>query len=266
MARHSRTKSSTQTYHVVIKGADRQLLFEETKDYKKYLDILEYYKEKFNFEIYAYCLMSNHVHLLIHHPDSTSLESIFRHINTTYATWFNLKYNRTGFVQDGRYFSEPVEDSRYLLTVLRYIHYNPAKAGLEQSPGTGYPWSSYRDYQSDYQTESPSESSGLTDTDFVLKLLGTQKHFMDLHSIVPADDCFDVHKTRKRIPDDVAKDIIMQNCACSSATDFQRLSLSERNKLLLLLHEKGLSVRQLNRLTGTPRGVIERIIVKRSNK
>lgn len=62
-------KASTQTYHVVIKGADRQLLFEETKDYKKYLDILEYYKEKLHFEIYAYCLMSNHVHLLIHHPE-----------------------------------------------------------------------------------------------------------------------------------------------------------------------------------------------------
>ena len=130
MARHSRKKSSTQIYHVVIKGADRQLLFEETKDYRKYLDILEYYKEEFHFKIYAYCLMSNHVHLLIHHPDTASLESIFRHINTTYATWFNLKYNRTGFVQDGRYFSEPVEDSRYLLTVVRYIHYNPAKAGL----------------------------------------------------------------------------------------------------------------------------------------
>ena len=98
MPRHSRKKSSTQTYHVVIKGADRQLLFEETKDYIKYLDILEYYKEKFSFNIYAYCLMSNHVHLLIHHPDTVSLESIFRHINTTYATWFNLKYKRTGFV------------------------------------------------------------------------------------------------------------------------------------------------------------------------
>lgn len=266
MPRHSRKKSSTQTYHVVIKGADRQLLFEEAKDYKKYLDILEYYKGKFQFNIYAYCLMSNHVHLLIHHPDSTSLESIFRHINTTYATWFNLKYNRTGFVQDGRYFSEPVEDSRYLLTVVKYIHYNPTKAGLEQSPGMGYPWSSYRDYQSDYQTESPSESSGLTDTDFVLMLLGTQEHFAAMHNIAPDDDCFDVHKTRKRIPDDVAKDILMQSCTCSCATEFQNLSLSKRNSCLLLLHEKGLSVRQLNRLTGTPRGVIERLIKEKRNK
>ena len=258
MPRHSRKKASTQTYHVVIKGADRQLLFEETKDYKKYLDILEYYKEKLHFEIYAYCLMSNHVHLLIHHPETVSLESIFRHINTTYATWFNLKYNRTGFVQDGRYFSEPVEINRYLLTVVKYIHYNPTKAGLEQSPGTDYPWSSYHDYQ--------SKTFGLTDIDFVLKLLGSQEHFTAMHSNVPNDDCFDIHKSRKRIPDDVAKDIIMQNCACNSTTDFQKLSLLNRNSAILLLHEKGLSVRQLNRLTGTPRGVIERLIAKKNDK
>lgn len=258
LPRHARKKSSTQTYHVVIKGADRQLLFEELKDYLKYLDILEYYKEELHFKIYAYCLMSNHVHLLIHHPATTSLESIFRHINTAYASWFNSKYDRTGFVQDGRYFSEPIETSAYLLTVVRYIHYNPTKAGLEESPGANYPWSSYNDYK--------KKSTGLTDTNFVLKLLGTHEQFTAMHNIVPDDDCFDIHKYRKRIPDDVAKDIIKQSCACDSLTDFKKLSLIERNKYILLLHEKGISVRQLNRLTGTPRGVIERLIAKNRSK
>ena len=194
MTRHARKKSSTQTYHVVIKRTDRQLLFEESKDYLKYLDILEYFKDQFKFEIYAYCLMSNHVHLLLHHPGTVSLESIFRHINTTYACWFNAKYDRTGFVQDCHYFSEPVDSDNALLTVLRYIHYNPAKAGLEKSPGSGYQWSSYNDYT--------GRTGGLTDTAFVLRLLDT----------------------------------------------------------IVLLHKRGISIRQLNRLTGTPRGVIDRII------
>ena len=108
MARHSRKKSSLLTYHIIIKGADRQLLFEEAKDYKKYLEILEYFKEECHFQIFAYCLMDNHVHLLIRHSPEYSLETIFRKINTTYAIWFNMKYDRTGFVQNGRYFSEPV--------------------------------------------------------------------------------------------------------------------------------------------------------------
>lgn len=254
MPRHARKKSSTQTYHVVIKGADRQLLFEEKNDYIKYLEILEYFKKQLSFNIYAYCLMSNHIHLLIHHPATVSLESIFRHINTTYATWFNLKYNRSGFVQDGRYFSEPVETDSYLLTAIRYIHYNPTKAGLEKKPGAGYLWSSYNDYAGNH--------SGLTDTQLILEKLGSKEQFLAIHDIVPLDDCFDIHKYRKRLPDDVAKEIIQQDCNCNSVTDFQKLSLSERNQSLILLHKKGISVRQLNRLTGIPRGVIERVIAK----
>ena len=130
MPRHARKKSSTNTYHVVVKGADNQLLFEDPKDYEKYMELLIYYKERCKFELFAYCIMSNHVHLLLRHSQDGSLESIFRHLNTAYSTWFNMKYNRTGYLQDGRYYSEPVEDERYLISALRYIHFNPSKAGL----------------------------------------------------------------------------------------------------------------------------------------
>ncbi len=253
MPRHARKKSSIQTYHVVIKGADRQLLFEETKDYLKYLDILEFYKQECQFELYAYCLMSNHVHLLIHTP-ITPLETIFRKINTTYACWFNLKYSRTGSVQDGRYFSEPVDTIDYLLTVVRYIHYNPAKAGLETEPGTGYLWSSFIEYQ--------KEISGLADTEYVLKMFEGIDQFLKMHNNIPCDVCLDIKKCRKRIPDDVAKDMIAENCNCNSTADFQKLSTIVRNKYIVLLHQKGISVRQLNRLTGIPRGVIEKTIAK----
>ena len=80
MSRNSRQKSSTRTYHVVIKGADRQLLFEEPRDFKKYLEIVEYYKQECQFELFAYCLMSNHIHLLIRHAPECPLETIFRRI------------------------------------------------------------------------------------------------------------------------------------------------------------------------------------------
>lgn len=239
----------------MVKGADRQLLFQETSDYRKYLEILEYYKKLFSFEIYAYCLMSNHIHLLIHHPPTITLESIFRHINTTYATWFNQKYDRTGFVQDGRYFSEPVETEDYLLTAIRYIHFNPTKAGLEIEPGAKYPWSSFHDYI--------NKHSKLTDTKPIMAKFQSKEEFLEKHKAAPSDDCFDIHKYRKRLPDDVAKEIILQTCQCKSITNFQKLSLTERNQAILLLHKKGISVRQLNRLTGTPRGVIERLLTKK---
>ena len=252
MPRHARIKSSTNTYHVVVKGADNQLLFEDPKDYQKYMALLEYYKERCEFELLAYCLMSNHVHLLLRHAADSSLEGIFRHLNTAYSTWFNMKYKRTGYVQDGRYYSEPVEDNRYLISALRYIHFNPTKAGLETAPGVAYPWSSYYEYI--------SSRPGITDISFVNNILGSQEQFLLLHSTPVEEKCLDIEQLRKRTPDDVAKDIIFDTCKCNSVADFQKLSLSDRDKYLVSIHKKGVSIRQLNRLTGTPRGVIERII------
>lgn len=254
MPRNSRKKSGTLTYHVVVKGADRQLLFEEARDYEKYLEIIDYYKQECQFELFAYCLMSNHVHLLIRHSPEFPLETIFRRINTAYAVWFNMKYNRTGFVQDGRYFSEPVETERYLLTVVKYIHFNPTKAGMETAPGVSYPWSSYYDYQ--------NQIADLVDTSLILNITGGVEEFRALHAIDSDDNCMDIGQFRKRLPDDVAKDMICEVSKCNCATDFQKLSLLARDKNIVLLHEKGVSIRQLNRLTGTPRGVIERILAK----
>lgn len=252
MPRHARKTSSTQTYHVVIKGADRHFLFEEPKDYLKFLDILEEYKIECKFELFAYCLMSNHVHLLIHTPE-TPLATIFRKINTKYAVWFNLKYDRTGYVLDGRYYSEPVDTIKYLFTVTRYIHLNPMKAGLEKAPGASYPWSSF----SDYQKKTP----GLTDKALMIELFGGMDAFLSFHkTICNDDDCIDIHNWRKRIPDDVAKNIILETCNCESIMDFQNFSTVQRNMYIKTLHEKGISIRQLNRLTGTPRGVIEKAI------
>lgn len=260
MPRTQRKKSSLRIYHVVIKGADRQLLFEEKKDYKKYLDLLEYYKQECEFEIFAYCLMSNHVHLLIRHSSDSSLETIFRKLNTTYALWFNMKYKRTGYVQNGRYFSEPIENINSLLAAARYIHYNPTNAGLEISPENLYRWSSYRDY-----INFKKNTHSLTDTVFLLSIVGNQKTFQEYHSINPrqANEAFlDIDCIMKRIPDDVAKEIIQEVSGCKTTTEFQKLSLVLRDKYIKEIHQKGPSVRQMNRLLGIPRGIIERIIKK----
>ena len=255
MPRHARIKSSTNTYHIIIKGADSQLLFESDKDFTKYLDFLAYYKEKCEFELFAYCLMSNHVHLLMRHSVNFSLEKIFRCLNTAYSTWYNMKYMRTGYVQDGRYYSEPIEDDRYLISALRYIHFNPTKAGLENAPGVSYPWSSYYEYI--------NTTSGITDTALINHILGSREQFLYLHSIPMEEKCLDIDQCRKRIPDDVAQEIIRQISNCDSVAAFQKLSLLDRDSFLISIHKKGVSIRQMNRLTGTPRGVIERIVNRR---
>lgn len=259
MPRTKRKRSATSIYHVVIKGADHQLLFEESSDYRKYLSFLEYYKSQCHFELFAYCLMSNHVHLLLRLSPDFPLETIFRRLNTAYAVWFNMKYNRTGFVQNGRYYSEPVEDEHYVLATTRYIHYNPTNAGLENAPGSSYPWTSYYDYLN-FSVSAPS----LTDTSYLFQLLGSSEHFFQLHTTATDSSVqiLDIHTIRRRLPDDVAADIIFKISGCRNTTEFQKLSLLNRNHFIRLIHQKGVSIRQINRLTGTPKGVIDRIIRK----
>lgn len=253
MPRKSRKKSSTNVYHVVIRGADRQNIFEESRDYQKYIYYLQYYKENLDFDIYAYCLMNNHVHLIIYTPN-VPIESIFRHLNTAYAVWFNMKYSRTGFLQQGRYYSEPIEDMDYLFRAIRYVHRNPYKAGLESKIGSNYRWSSFSDYL--------SANSSLVDTEYIFDLIGGKAAFQRFHKQDTTDSFLDIENISIRLPDDVARQIISSECDCQTVTDFQKLPLIERDKNLILLHKKGISIRQLNRLTGIPRGIIERIVTK----
>jgi len=254
MPRKPRKQSSLNIYHVVIKGLNSQLLFEEAKDYAKYLDFLNLHKESCDFDLFAYCLMSNHVHLLIRTKE-VALETIFRKINTAYASWFNMKYSRSGHLQDGRYYSEPINSLDYLLAALRYIHKNPLKADLENSVGSRYPWNSYHAYI--------KQNDDLVDTGFILSTFTSLDNFIDFHSSDSESTFIDVDNIKHRIPDDVARELIEQYCNVEYPTDISKFSLIDRRNAIFILYENGISIRQMNRLTGIPRGVIDRIL---SNK
>ena len=254
MPRKPRLSSPFDIYHVVIKGANSQLLFEECKDYQKYLEILELQKEKCSFNLFAYCLMSNHIHLLIQ-TNEIPLESIFRKINTTYASWFNMKYSRSGPLQDDRYYSEPINSHSQLLCALRYIHRNPLKANLEESIGTKYPWNSYLAYT--------TQNNTLVDIGVILSEFASIPDFIEYHSFDSNSVFLDIDNIKRRIPDDVAIDIIKKSCCVNHPFDISKFSLLDRRNAIFSLYKSGISVRQMNRLTGIPRGIIERIL---SNK
>lgn len=250
MPRKPRVASASSIYHIVVRGLDRQVMFENENDYLKYLEILELHKEECNFELFAYCLMSNHVHLLIRVSD-TPLSTIFKKINTHYAIWFNMKYQRTGHLQQERYYSEPVENDSYFLSVLRYIHRNPVNAGLEKEVGKSYKWSSIYEYISD--------DSALIDTKYALDIVFKD----DLLNYIYEDNddvCMDVVSMNKRIPDDVAKEIIFEISNCQNSTEFQNLSMLDRKKHINAMYQRGISIRQINRLTGISKGIIQRAI------
>ena len=129
MPRQARKKSESGIYHVMLRGINQQQIFEEPEDFEKFLQILKDCKAISGYKLFAYCLMGNHIHLLIK-PEEESLEQAFKRIGGRFVYWYNVKYQRIGHLFQDRFRSEPVETDEYFMTVLRYIHQNPIKAGL----------------------------------------------------------------------------------------------------------------------------------------
>ena len=144
MPRTAREKSHSGIYHVMLRGINKQNIFEETEDYEKLMELLRQSKETDAITLYGYCLMSNHFHLLLA-EGKVPLEITMKRLGSKYAVWYNTKYQRVGHLFQDRFKSEAVEDPPYFLTVLRYVHYNPVKAGLVKSP-KDYKYSSYLCY------------------------------------------------------------------------------------------------------------------------
>ena len=161
MPRHQRILSETGTYHVMMRGNEKKNLFQGDEDKQRFLETLFIKKRETGFSVYAYCLMDNHVHLLIKEREE-SLATTMKRVNASYAFYFNQKYHRVGHLFQDRFKSEPVEDDRYLMAVARYIHNNPVKAGMVDTLEQ-YKWSSYRCYLAPDKPESRN-----VDTAFIL--------------------------------------------------------------------------------------------------
>ncbi|MFZ5645389.1 MAG: REP-associated tyrosine transposase [Bacillota bacterium] len=144
MARKPRIQYPGAFYHIIVRGNQRQNIFLDDADRLEYIKRLKRYKQKCGFILYAYVLMSNHVHLLLETPKDP-IARIMQMINFTYTQYFNKKYNKVGHLFQGRYKSYLCDKDNYLLGLVRYIHKNPVRAGLVKLPEE-YHWSSQRDY------------------------------------------------------------------------------------------------------------------------
>ena len=113
----------------MLRGINRQTIFEDDEDREIFTDTVNAFRGENNYKVYTYCLMDNHVHLLLHKRND-SVSTAVKRIASRYVYWFNKKYDRSGHLFQGRFKSEVVEDDRYFLTVLRYIFQNPLKAVL----------------------------------------------------------------------------------------------------------------------------------------
>lgn len=249
MPRKARKKAESGIYHVMLRGIDRQLIFEDSEDYLRFLDIVRECQEVCDFKLYAYCLMGNHVHLLLK-VQNDGLETIFKRIGGRYVYYYNVKYQRVGHLFQDRFKSEPVDDDAYFLTVLRYIHQNPVKAKL-CSKVEDYPFSSFMEYL---------HESTFVDTEFALSMI-ERSEFVRFNNAPNTDTCMEyIAPTRRAVTDTQAQVMIEKISHCKTLTEFQGLDEKKKQHFIKKIYVKGVSVRQLSRLTGTPKGKVERIL------
>jgi len=146
MPRTARVAPKEHVYHVLTRGNNRQNVFEDGDDFRRYLEQLVSYKEKYHFKLYHYVMMTNHVHLVIEPlEEGGGLSEIMKGINLVYARHYKRKYSHTGHFWQDRYKSIIISKDRYLLACGSYVELNPVRAKMVEDP-KDYTWSSYRAY------------------------------------------------------------------------------------------------------------------------
>lgn len=248
MPRAARMKSGTGIYHVIVRGINRQDIFYDDEDRKRYLDTLRRITAEDSAELIGYCLMSNHIHLIIKEGEC-GISLPMKRIGTSYAYWYNLKYRRSGHVFQDRFKSENVEDDRYLLTAMRYVHLNPVTARIVEKP-EDYQWSSCRVYYG--YTEYPP---GLTQVSLVLGIFSDQKkqamkNMRAFEAEDNADHCLE-DMTPIRLSEDEAFKLITEKLEGLPIPALQRMPPIERREAIKRIKViDGLSMRQIGRITG----------------
>ena len=248
MSRYPRKRSVSGIYHVMLKGIDGRDIFLENYDKIKFMRGIKKAKDIGEFKLFGYCLMDNHVHLLI--EEGEAIGTSIKRMTIGYVLWHNNKYGRTGHLFQNRYASEPVETEGYFMSVLRYIHLNPLKAGIVKHPAN-YNWSSYSDYISSYNGVKT-----VTDVQLIKLYLKQQEDFEGYMNIRNYDISLKYNCPLK-YSDNSLKKLIDHEYY----TNFAGISRESRNKIIKEIYqETGASIRQLGRVLGLGKTIIEKAV------
>ena len=241
MARQNRKISRTRCYHIMLRGNNSMDIFLDNRDRLFFLTLLKINKEQSDFQIYAYCLMDNHIHLVLQESSVASSENnvsaIMKKLGVSYVKYFNKKYSRIGTLFQDRFKSESVENDSYLLAVIRYVLCNPCKAMITDTPWK-YRWSSAGEYL--------TGCGGLTDVATVLPMFND-----DIESVkMFMGDAMKLNEAESFLELDNKQDEKEANLK----EQWKRLGfLSLEEKLKILYYEKGNSLRMLEKISGLSR-------------
>lgn len=258
MARKARIQSPTNYYHIMARGNNREYIFINPVHKSYYLEVLKEQAEDGLIEIAAYCIMDNHVHIVVE-ADMLNLTNAMKSINIKFAMKINKQKNRVGHVFQDRYKSEPIYNDSHLQQVIRYVHNNPIKAKITKSLDQ-YKWSSYKEYI------NKSEIINEEQKDFILNYYNNDiEKFIKFHQEVDYSEHLEIKEDIETQRLDHAQSIIQNYFIEHGISETTQISKSPHHLEMIikkLLEKSRLSHRRIADLLEINRGDVHRIKVE----
>ncbi len=254
MPRQARIESPTDYYHIMMRGNNRENIFNKDEQKRFFLDSLKKQEEDQLIDIAAYCVMDNHVHIVVK-AEPLGLAKAIKSINIKYAMKFNQQRDRIGHVFQDRYKSEAVKDDKYLLQVIRYVHNNPVKAKMVKSLGD-YNWSSYNEYISENTIIKSQQKQ------FILGYFSNNiNQFIEFHKQKDNNEYLEIKEDKEQYRLDQAQEIIYVYFKEKGLTEAKQVTKNpvylEEIIQELLKHSK-LSHRQIANLLGISNSTVHK--------
>jgi len=242
-----RCNSINGFYHVRDIGINHFAVFNDYKDRQKFKSLLQSYIEESGVQIVAYCILNNHFHLLVQ-GEKEFISLYMKNVKARYAQWYNFKYQRSGALFDGRFRSDPIKDRGHFFEVLRYIHLNPVKAGCAKTVDE-YEFSSYNCYV--------GKIDNLVNSHIIFDEMN-EAEFIALHCKIPDMHKYDMFPKRNCLVDEQASEIIREVVGTGKEKSFDKMDFHMLMLTLAELKRRGLAIRQISRLTGIPKSIVEK--------
>lgn len=191
MPRKSRKILDGKICHHILQGINKEYIFQKDEDKKKYLSLLRKYYKDYEIDIICYCIMDNHIHLILYSSNIENISEFMRKVNSIYAMYYNKKYNRVGYVFRNRFKSILILTRKQLYMCIKYIHMNPVKANIVKNENE-YKYSSYNDYLN---------KSGFLDQRILNFLFLNPKNYIEKFKSIPYKNIYDCKVDLKDILD-----------------------------------------------------------------
>ncbi len=267
LPRQPRRKSHSNVYHCMLRGINKQDIFFEKEDYLKFQDIIRKTREIYLYQLYSYVLMPNHIHLEIK-DEGQKISQIIHSIATRYANYFNKKYERKGHVFESRFRSKNVENTFYMLNLVRYIHQNPLKAGISKMEE--YKWSSYFEY---FKSVEVREKDKIVDTEEILEMflpdvdqVQVKKEFMKFNEkILKFQESKELleYEMKNKLTDEEVIYFIKEELGIENIQEIQKYNVENRNKTIRKISKmEGIGQTQMERILGISIRIIQRACKK----